>query len=351
MFSHLEDGVGPLLPSHQKVAMVLELVEIEKRVYQDRRKEGRPPYCRRAMARALVAKAVLNVPTTKDLIERLVLDARLRRVVGFTGKVPSESTFSRGFAELVAEGVFDRTHADAVRRVLGEEIVHHACLDAASIPARERGPSKTEKKPQAPKEPKKRGRKKGQKTGERTKELKATERQLLQSARAAIEELPKRCDHGIKRGPKGYLLHWRGYKAHASVGDEGIPLAFFITSASVHDSLGAIPLVRTVSQRVGATLYDLMDKGYAGEAIRTASEELGSVPIVPPKAKGRGKRAPELAPDRADRYRNRTIVERFFSDLKDNHGGNFVFVKGAEKVKAHLMAGVLAIFGLRVLRI
>jgi hypothetical protein len=39
---------------------------------------GRPPEDRRALARAFVAKAMLGVPTTNALIERLAVDKSLQ---------------------------------------------------------------------------------------------------------------------------------------------------------------------------------------------------------------------------------------------------------------------------------
>ena len=58
----------------------------------------------------------------------------------------------------------------------------------------------------------------------------------------------------------------------------------------------------------------------------------------------RGGKALPMEPDRARRYNNRTTAERFNSDLKDNHGGSMVRVRGNKKVHAHLMFGVLVIF-------
>jgi Transposase domain (DUF772) len=62
---------------------------------------GRPPHDRVALARAFVVKAVLGLPTTSMLIERLTVDKPLRRLCGWEhpGQVPSEATFSRAFAE------------------------------------------------------------------------------------------------------------------------------------------------------------------------------------------------------------------------------------------------------------
>ena len=46
---------------------------------------GRPAKDRLAIARALVAKAVYNFATTRDLIERLKSDVVLRRICGWDG--------------------------------------------------------------------------------------------------------------------------------------------------------------------------------------------------------------------------------------------------------------------------
>ena len=53
------------------------------------------------MARTFVAKAVYDMPTTRVLLDRLDTDAALRRIYGWEKKsaVPSESVFSRAFAE------------------------------------------------------------------------------------------------------------------------------------------------------------------------------------------------------------------------------------------------------------
>ncbi len=54
-----------------------------------------------AIARAFVAKAVYNMPTTEILMDRLKSDSRLRRLCGWekVNAIPSQSTFSRAFAE------------------------------------------------------------------------------------------------------------------------------------------------------------------------------------------------------------------------------------------------------------
>ena len=49
-------------------------------------------------------------------------------------------------------------------------------------------------------------------------------------------------------------------------------------------------------------------------------------------------------------YRFRTMVERINARLKDEFGGRFVRVRGAIKVKCHLMFGMLALTVDQILR-
>ena len=51
------------------------------------------------------------------------------------------------------------------------------------------------------------------------------------------------------------------------------------------------------------------------------------------------------------RYAERSSVERVNSNLKDNYGGRNIRVKGAEKVAAHLMFGVIAMTAVQLFRL
>jgi hypothetical protein len=77
--------------------------------------------------------------------------------------------------------------------------------------------------------------------------------------------------------------------------------------------------------------------------------DLGHVPIID-KNSGRKDVIP-LAPHEASRYNERSAVERFNSRLKEEFGGSNVMVRGAEKVKTHLMFGVIAIFADQLLKL
>ena len=64
---------------------VLELVRVEALLPYFRGQVGRPEEDRAALARAFIAKAVFDVPTTRGLIERLEVDGRLCRLCGWSG--------------------------------------------------------------------------------------------------------------------------------------------------------------------------------------------------------------------------------------------------------------------------
>ena len=93
--------MGPLTEKQQQLVQTLEVIRIEQMIPRRFRVPGRPPKDRAAMARALVAKAVYDMPTTRVLLDRLDTDVVLRRICGWErrSEVPSESVFSRAFAE------------------------------------------------------------------------------------------------------------------------------------------------------------------------------------------------------------------------------------------------------------
>ena len=84
-----------------------------------------------------------------------------------------------------------------------------------------------------------------------------------------------------------------------------------------------------------------MDSAYDCEDIKEHSRGLGHVPIIDPNRR-RGEKK-ELDPARKVRYRERSTVERVFGRLKDEFGGRMIRVRGAAKVMAHLMFGILAL--------
>lgn len=353
LFPLLEEELGTLTQKHQQIVATLECIRLEDFIASPGRwAEGRPPKDRCAIARAFIAKAVCDLPTTRALIDRLESDIKLRRVCGWEKKsdMPSESTFSRAFAEFADNGLPENVHAALIEKTHSERLVGHISRDSTEIEAREKPAKKENKGEEKPK--RKRGRpKKGE---ERPKEPTRLERQSTMNLGEMLNDLPKECDVGTKRNSKGHQESWIGYKLHADIADGGIPISCVLTSASTHDSQVAIPLATMTAQRT-TNLYDLMDSAYDAPLIRQHSEGLGHVPIIDINPRRNKALKEELAAERRRtkllgieypepvRYRERTTVERFYGRLKDEFGGRHVRVRGHAKVACHLMFGVLAV--------
>jgi hypothetical protein len=341
-----ECGERPLTGKERQLVSILELVQIEKFAGRLPRRFGRKPKERQALARALVGKAVYNHPHTRATMEALRGSPVFRRICGFVRRtdIPSEATFSRAFKEFAKIGLGEKVHQALVAQWVTPELVGHISRDATAIEGRE--------KPTAgPSPPKPAPRKKGRPRRGEVREPKPEtrlERQGRQSAPEALAELPVHCDVGTKKNSKGYKETWIGYKVHADVTDCCLPISLALTAASLHDSQVAIPLMKMTSQRVDY-LYDVMDAAYDARPIYEVSRSLGHVPII--DKNGRGKGVIPMAPHEAARYRERSVAERFNSRLKEDFGAGNVMVRGAEKVRLHLMFGVIALFADQLLKL
>ncbi len=342
LFPQLEDCWNrPLTAKEQQLVSILEILKIELHIPNIVRNQrmGRRMSERETIGRSFVAKAVYGFPTTRALIEALKTTPNLRRICGFERvmDIPSESTFSRAFATFAKSGLGEKVHDALVEKHLKPELVGHVSRDSTAIEGREKPVKKEPKKKAAPR---KKGRPaKGEKR--EPKEQKRLERQREQSASEALEELPAHCDVGTKKNSKGFKETWIGYKLHADVNDCGLPISIALTGASVHDSQVAIPLMKMSSAKV-SYCYDIMDAAYDARTIYEVSKGLGHVPLIDKNS--RGKEAIPMAPHEAARFNERTVVERFNSRMKEEFGADNVMVRGAQKVKMHLMFGVLALF-------
>ena len=364
LFPFLEEQIGELTEKERELVSTLELIRIEKFATYSRSLYGRPPKERAAIARAFVAKAVYNMPTTRALLDRLASDKKLRRICGWgnRGEIPSESTFSRAFTEFSESQLPAYVHQVLIKDKLSGEIIGHISRDATEIEAREKPEreTKAESASVADKPKRKLGRpKKGEKP---VKEPTRLERQRTMTLQEMLEDLPHQCDVGTKKNSKGYKESWIGYKLHLDSVDGQIPVSCVLTSASTHDSQVAIPLAAMTKERVN-NLYDLMDAAYDAPIIRRYSESMGHVPIIDvnPRSntelkeeiKAEAKRFEllhfELAEDRC--YNERTNVERVYARLKDEFGGRMIRVRGYAKVMTHLMFGILALTADQLMRL
>jgi hypothetical protein len=367
LFPLLQSSVGPLNGQMQLLASVISLAPLERMLGARRAATGRPAKDRAALATAFLAKAVLNLPTTRDLICRLRVDEALRRFCGWSSiqALPHESKFSRAFAEFAATELPQQLHEAVIATTQNQRLIGHIARDSTAIPARERFPETKQQKKQR-KQQKQKAQQRAAKQCQRTRSKSASakakaapggtriQRQRHQKLAGMLSELPRQCDIGAKKNSHGNLQYWRGYKLHLDVADGQLPISAVLTSASVHDSQVAIPLMILTSQRV-VHLYELMDSAYDADAIHAHSRQLNHVPIIAPHGRRGTTRpsqlpkvfpdrpTPQLSPAQQDRYKERTMSERVNARLKDEFGASHLRVRGAAKVMAHLMFGVLAL--------
>lgn len=297
---------------------------------------GAPPEPRLRILHALIAKEIYGFPHRKALIEGIKARPTLCRLCGWDSacEVPSESTFCRAFNEFAEDHLLELIHAKLIEQHCKNKLVGHVSRDSTAIKAPDNSPIKKEPAP-------KRGKPGRPPKGE--ERAPAKPKRLDVQPHRTLEEnladLPTASDCSGKKGSKGKVEYWRGYKLHADVIDGDIPVSVVLTSASTHDSQVAIPLMQMTAQRVTAC-YQLMDAAYDAKAIRDFARKTGQVPIIEPAQKGEWI---PLDPAERRRFAERSASERFNARLKENHGGRNVRVRGATKVMCHLMFGVLVI--------
>jgi hypothetical protein len=356
LFPSLETSVGQLDPQLELLTSVIALLPLGRLLSARRAGTGRPPKDRAALATAFIAKAILNLPTTRDLMGRLRVDEALRRVCGWTSAkaIPHESKFSRAFADFAVSQLPQQLHAAVIASTQGERLIGHIARDSTAIPARERFPEQAREQKRKSK-PRKKKHDKGSfvkaKASERGTRIQQQRHEKLDQM---MSRLPQQCDIGVKTNSQGHENFWRGYKLHLDVADGQVPISAILTSASLHDSQVAIPLMTVTSDRVDY-LYELMDSAYDADEIHQHSRELNHVPIIAPHPR-RGTKKPSQLPKafpvvptpqltwaQQERFKERTMSERVNARLKDEFGASQLRVRGAAKVMAHLMFGVLAL--------
>jgi len=340
LFPELEEELGELSEHDREFIRVVELCDLEGHVRPFKwHGIGRKRSDRLCIAKAFIAKSVYRIADRKSLTERLAADPKLRRLCGWETKVeiPSEPTFCRAFAEFAVGEFSQRVHQAMVSEHAGPKLVGHISRDSTPIPVRE----KPVKKPTADKQqqPKKRGRpRKGEKREKKSRRLELQPNRTLEEN---LADLPGRCDVGTKKGSNGRKMSWTGYKLHMDCMDGDIPVSCILTSASVHDSQVAIPLAQMSTERV-TNCYDLMDSAYDAPEIHAFSRDLGHVPVIDHNPRRSGQKR-QFDPATQVRYNERSTSERVNSNLKDNYLPERIRVRGAVKVMAEVMFGVVAL--------
>lgn len=338
LFPDLEEALGDLTEKQKEFVRTIELVNPEQyaRAY-DWKGVGCKPYGRASIIKAFILKPIYQFKTTITLIEQLKVSPTLRRLCGWesVSDIPSESVFSRTYNVFAMTDLGDRIHEAMVKEAYKDKIVGHISKDSTSVASREKSCRKNN---HGKKNAKKRGR--PAKGDEVEKVPKRLEIQPNRSLEENLENLPTGCDWGVKKNSKGKIYVWKGYKLHLDCADGGVPVSAIISSASVHDSQVAIPLMQMSKERV-VNLYDVMDSAYDAPEIHKFSDRLNHIPIIDNNPR-RGDKI-EFEPAKKIRYNERTTSERANSQLKDNYGLEDARVKGQKKVKLHIMFAVIAL--------
>lgn len=347
LFSNIDESMGTLSVEQARFINSYALVSGNVRgLASHAGLTGRPMASRERILKLFFLKAFLNIPTTKAARGFILSSYSWRRICGFesTGEVPSEATLSRAFAEFSRGNVLASIHNGILREYVRDTktLILNVSYDSTEIMAREKGVRNERKTSGKARPPRKRGRKsKEEKRNSPPPEPSYLELQGTRALEANLSCVPRDCDWGRKTNSKGKAEQWRGYKLHIGAADCGIVTAAMLSSASMHDSQAAIPLMQMNKANTFASLYNAMDAAYDAKAIADFSASLGQVAIIDPNR--RNGRARELAPARKVHYKCRTAVERVNSELKDAHGARSVMVRGAAKVFTHLMLGVVMV--------
>ena len=371
LFPILETAIGPLSKQRRLLISILSMVPLTT-FTAARAITGRPPRNRRSLATAFLAKAVYNLTTTRQLLDRLRCDEPLRRLCGWESvtAIPAESTFSRAFAAFAAAGTPTQIHEALIKNTQQHCTFDYMTRDSTAIEARERFPvsdqaspvksGKSKKTPpktkktkpaaksvKAPRQPKKYGPNRRAKRSEHGTRM---QRQHHMTLAAMLADLPSNCSLGVKTSSKGHQHYWRGYKLHWDVASgRRIPISCVLTGASVHDSQVAIPLMETSRTRV-QWRCDVMDSAYDAAAIRNKAKKLKHEVLIKPIERPHYKKPPVWTEAQKQRFKIRTIVEQQNGRLKDEFGGRIIYVRGAAKVMAHLMFGIIALTVDEILR-
>ena len=139
----LEQDTGLELTDKLKaLTQVLEIVRIEESVPEPKRgKRGGQEIDRRPIARAFLAKAFLNLSSTRALKEMLHQSPTLRKLCAMD-KVPSEPTLSRAFARFAQQNLGDLVHQAMIAKFVSSQIVMHASHDATALEVRQKAVKK-----------------------------------------------------------------------------------------------------------------------------------------------------------------------------------------------------------------
>jgi len=318
-----------MAPTHHGTVKTLETARLKTVRPHWSGLPGQPSAERAALARALVAKAVLNLPNTAALIEKTFVDQ-------LVGRTPRDSRAIETSQKVIKAEKQDATGPYTACRH-GRTLAHRHRMSLRRLcSARKFPPQQREERP---KEPTRRERQPKMRLGEMR------------------DDLPKHCAIGTKRNVKGQKDSWIGYKLHLDVADGGVPFTAILTSASLHVDQVAIPLA-TATAAVVKNPYDLMVADSDATTPRLTVNSWGtsqsSRPILAPDPRGRGGMEEAKQEQKRQRcvghlmaeyicFNELGMIDRVNGRLKEGGGGRPVRVRSNEKLLCDRMFGLLAL--------
>jgi hypothetical protein len=293
---------------------------------------GRTGYPLMSILSIMILKLMHEQKTMRQTLQLLEENGNLQMIVE-VDTVPSEATMSRLSRQVAGivkpEKLYERL-IELYQRETGR-IIGHLSIDSTVIEAREKpikGKRATKKELQK-RGPKKKG---SAEEAEYLARKALQERQLAQylaeEPETSLSALEKRCSLTAKKNSQGKHQWFIGYKAHMACDDFGVPVAFAVTGACVHDSKVAIPLMK-LTQRNFDFLYALMDKGYVSSDIEAYAEMIDRKAIIAQRSY-KGVPPPEMDPPTALRYKKRTTIERTNGELKEGYLPVKLYRKGEQ---------------------
>jgi len=349
----LAEQFASLTPKSEKVAHILKWVHIEVYTETSSCGVGRPRFERACLANAFLAKAVLGLAMIVGLIERLPIDRALRRICGFPlykGQ-PCAATNLRAVDQFAQASAGQRVHEALVTEPSGDQLIVHLRREGTAIEAREH-PSQKERpavtaattgqsaqlsaaespaQTTAPEVPAPARSRALPQRGKARPAAKASpiQRQREQTLAQMLDEIPTAGDRGRKCNAQVDQNSWRRYKKlHLHTGNCGVPITALPSSASMQDSLAAIPLSATSAKRV-TNLYDLMEAASSTSNLREHSKTPGHLPLIDHEAQHATK--VEFSSAEATRYHEPAADERSNTRLQDEFGANTLPVQGPAK--------------------
>ena len=291
---------------------------------------GRPSYSLFQVLAVWLVKLVYNEKTITNTLETINGNNNLRTIIGYDD-VPSASVISRRTAELKTEMNCQNIHDLLCKEFYKDRIVGNLSIDSTVVAAREKPVKNNTKKVKG-----KRGRKKiGSKEAEdyrlkKEKEEKNKNFQEKGDIWAYIATFCILCSITGKKNSKGNMQWTIGYKIHLATDDFGIPVAYIITGANIHDTQPAISLLRLAGMRC-VFLYALMDGGYSSIDISDFVYSMNAIPVIDMKADRNGKKI-EMDAAKTLRYKARTTVERTNGEMKECFLANKLYSRGTRAI-------------------